>query len=74
MFLIELTGPDLMFLIVIISIVAACVIIYLLTPIIKRKQFEEQRANLKKREETFRANLKKLKPEEINSYNHKKTE
>ena len=36
-------------------------VVYLLTPIIKRKQYAEARANLKKREETFRANLKKLK-------------
>ena len=32
-------------------------------PIIKRKQYAEARANLKKREETFRANLKKLNGE-----------
>lgn len=65
MILFTLTQPDLKFFITIIVIVVACVAVYLLTPIIKRKQFAEQRANLKKREETFRANLKSLQPESI---------
>ena len=32
-------------------------------PIIKRKQFQEARENLRKREETFKANIKKLQGE-----------
>ena len=46
------------------GIVAAVFLVaYLLMPIIKRKQYAEARANLKKREETFRANLKRLNGE-----------
>lgn len=65
MILFKLTKPDLTFFIVLIAIIVICVAVYLLTPIIKRKQFEEARANLRKREETFRANLKNLQPNEI---------
>ena len=65
MILFKLTKPDLTFFIVLITIIVICVAVYLLTPIIKRKQFEEARANLRKREETFRANLKNLQPNEI---------
>lgn len=61
MLLFTLTKPDLIFIICVGSIVAIGVLVYLLTPIIKRKQFAEARANLKKREESFRANLENLR-------------
>ena len=60
MLLFTLTKPDLIFIICVGSIVAIGVLVYLLTPIIKRKQYAESRENLRKREETFKANLKKL--------------
>ena len=63
MMLFTITKPDLIFFIILAAIGGAFLLAYFLTPIIKRKQFEESRANLKKREETFRANLKKLNPE-----------
>ena len=71
MILFTLTKPDLTFFIVIMAIVAACVLVYFLTTVIKRKQFQEARTNLRKREETFRANLKNLQPEKIKSENEK---
>ena len=71
MILFKLTKPDLTFFIVILAIVAACVLVYFLTPVIKRKQYQEARTNLRKREETFRANLKNLQPEKIKSENEK---
>ena len=61
MLLFTLTKPDLIFVICVGSVILAGVIVYLLTPIIKRKQFAEARANLKKREESFRANLENLR-------------
>lgn len=60
MMLFKITTPDLIFFIILLVIIGAFALVYLLTPIVKRKQFAEARANLKKREETFRANLKNL--------------
>lgn len=48
---------DLVFFICLGVIVVICIAIYFLIPVFKRKQFEEQRANLKKREEVFKANM-----------------
>ena len=67
MMLFKITTPDLIFFILLAVIFGVAGLIYLLTPVFKRKQFEEARANLKKREETFRANLKKLSSEAANS-------
>ena len=61
MLLFTLTKPDLIFAICVGSVILAGFIFYLLTPVIKRKQFAEARANLKKREESFRANLENLR-------------
>ena len=58
--LFTLTKPDLIFVLCVGAVIAIGVISYLLTPIIKRKQFAESRENLKKREESFRANLEYL--------------
>jgi hypothetical protein len=74
MILFKLTKPDLTFFIAIVAIIAVCVLIYFLTPVIKRKQFEEARQNLRKREETFRANLKNLQPEQIKNESAKTNE
>ena len=63
MMLFTITKPDLIFFIILAAIAGVFALVYILTPIVKRKQFEEARANLRKREETFRANLKKLNPE-----------
>lgn len=60
MMLFKITTPDLIFFIILLVIIGVFALVYFLTPIVKRKQFAEARANLKKREETFRANLKKL--------------
>lgn len=69
-----LTTPDLIFFIILAVIIGAFVLVYLLTPIVKKKQFEEARANLKKREETFRANLKNLNPDTYKEQKHEEEE
>lgn len=61
----KLKSPDIWFFSILIGIVVVCVAIYFLIPIINHKVYEERRENLKKREETFRANLKNLKPENV---------
>ena len=61
--LFQLTKPDLIFFIAIVVAILLILVWYFLQPIIKRKQFAEARENLKKREETFRANLKTLNQE-----------
>ncbi len=61
----KLKSPDIWFFSILIGIVVVCVAIYFLIPIINHKVYEERRENLKKREKTFRANLKNLKPENI---------
>ena len=58
--LFQLTKPDLIFFIAIAVAILLIFVWYFLQPIIKRKQLAEARENLKKREETFRANLKTL--------------
>ncbi|MGM9968807.1 MAG: hypothetical protein ACI35S_00255 [Anaeroplasma sp.] len=66
MFLLNaLKKADIIFFSVCIGIIVVAVAIYFLIPIINRKEYAQRRENLKKREETFRANLKSLKPEEI---------
>ena len=39
-------------------IIAICVAVYFLIPVLNKKQYQEQRDNLKKREESFKANAK----------------
>lgn len=54
MFLLNsLKSADIVFFIMLVVIVAACVGVYFLIPVIKRKQFDEQKENLRKREEAF---------------------
>jgi len=50
-------GPvDVVFFIVCAVLIAAIVGIYFLIPVINKKQYQEQRENLKKREEAFKSN------------------
>ncbi len=48
---------DIVFFIVCAVIIAAVVGVYFLIPVINKKQYQEQRENLKKREEAFKSNL-----------------
>lgn len=50
--------PDWLFLIIVCVIIAVCVGLYFIMPIINHKKYEQQRAELKKREEIFIANQK----------------
>lgn len=61
--LFKLTKADKDFFIFLGIIVGVFLVVYLLMPIIKRKQYAESRENLRKREETFKANLQRLKGE-----------
>jgi uncharacterized membrane protein YgaE (UPF0421/DUF939 family) len=57
---VKINPVDIVFLIIIAVVVAGIVTFYFLQPIIRKKEIEEQRANFKKREATFRENLKQL--------------
>ena len=61
--LFKLTKADREFFMFLGILVGIFLVGYLLMPIIKRKQFQEARENLRKREETFKANIKKLQGE-----------
>ena len=52
----SLTTTDLIFFIMLGVILALVVGVYFLIPVINKKQYQEQRENLKKREEAFHAN------------------
>lgn len=64
---ITLHKADIALLIIILVVVAGIVTFYFLQPVIRKKEFEEQRANFAKREETFRENLKVLQGEKENT-------
>ena len=75
MFLLNaLKTPDIVFFVLMGVVVAIGIAVYFLIPIVKHKEFEERRENLKKREEVFRANLKSLKSENVVSENKTSTE
>ena len=61
----DLKRPDIIFFVSLIVIAVICVAIYFLIPVFNKKVYEERRANLKKREETFRKNLKSLQAESV---------
>ena len=66
MFLLNsLRTPDIIFFSCCAADIVLIIAIYFLIPVIKRKEFAQRRENLKKREETFRKNLKSLKPESV---------
>ncbi len=53
-------GPiDIVFFVICAVIIAAIVGVYFLIPVLNKKQYQEQRENLKKREEAFKVNQKK---------------
>ncbi|MCM1395828.1 MAG: hypothetical protein NC132_06980, partial [Corallococcus sp.] len=60
----NLGGVDIAFFIICAVIVVAIVGIYFLIPVFNKKQYQEQRENLRKREEAFKSNATK-KAEEI---------
>ena len=47
---------DIVFFVILGVIIAICIGIYFLIPVINKKHYEEQRENLKKREVAFKAN------------------
>ena len=53
-----LQAVDIIFFVVIVALVALCVGIYFLIPLINKKQYQEMRDNLNKREVAFKANFK----------------
>ena len=60
--LLALNSPkqvDIIFFIVLGAIVALCVIFYFLIPVFNKKQYREQRENLKKREVAFKSNIRR---------------
>lgn len=68
---------DVIFFIVCAVLVALGVGYYFLIPVIHKKQYQEQRDNLKLREESFKRNLNRQKSEEslaVDSEEGKKTE
>lgn len=56
-FINSLKPVDVVFIIVCVAIVAIAVGIYFLIPVFNKKQYKEQRDNLRKREEAFKSNL-----------------
>lgn len=56
-FINTLKPVDVVFIIVCVAIVAIAVGIYFLIPVLNKKQYKEQRDNLRKREEAFKSNL-----------------
>ena len=51
-----LTSTDRVFFIILALIVVIIIAIYFLIPVFNKKQYQEQRENLKKREEAFKTN------------------
>lgn len=54
-----LNSTDVIFFIVIAAIVVLAIGFYFLLPVINRKQYKEQRSNLKKREAAFQSNIRR---------------
>ncbi len=54
-----LKSTDIIFFIVLAAIVVLCVIVYFLIPVFNKKQYREQRENLKKREVAFKSNIQR---------------
>ena len=55
----SLKQVDIIFFIVLGAIIALCVIVYFLIPVFNKKQYKEQRDNLKKREVAFKSNIQR---------------
>lgn len=54
-----LGSVDIIFFVVIGALIALAVAIYFLIPVFNKKQYKEQRENLKKREASFKANVQR---------------
>lgn len=54
-----LGSVDIIFFVVIGALIALAVAIYFLIPVFNKKQYKEQRENLKKREASFKANIQR---------------
>lgn len=54
-----LKPTDIIFFIVLAVIIGLCVAVYFLIPVINKKQYQEQRENLKKREAAFKSNIRR---------------
>lgn len=61
----KLGNVDIGFFIACVAIVVLIVVIYFLIPVFNKKQYQEQRENLKKREAAFHANKKVDKEEPL---------
>lgn len=60
----SLGTTDIVFFVVLALIVVLIVAVYFLIPVFNKKQYQEQRDNLRKREVAFKANLKLNSKEE----------
>ncbi len=67
-FINELKPVDIVFFIICVAIVAIGIGVYFLIPVFNKKQYQEQRDNLRKREEAFKSNYT------ANSVSSKETE
>lgn len=54
-----LNSTDIVFFIVLAAIVVVCIAVYFLIPVFNKKQYKEQRDNLKKREVAFKSNIQR---------------
>ena len=63
----ELGPVDVGFFIVCGVLIVICILIYFLIPIINKKQYQEMRDNLKKREVAFKAGLKDTDSAEVDA-------
>jgi len=68
-----LKSVDIIFFIVCLAIVAIGIGFYFLIPVLNKKQYQEQRENLKKREEAFNSNKKITNSAEAAVENSEKT-
>lgn len=57
LFINQLKSVDIVFFIVCAALVVIGVGVYFLIPVLNKKQYQEQRDNLRKREEAFKSNL-----------------
>ncbi len=53
----SLGNVDIIFFVVLAALIALCIAFYFLIPVFNKKQYREQRENLKKREAAFRTNI-----------------
>ncbi len=54
-----LSSTDIIFFVVLGVLVVLCIVAYFLIPVINKKQYQEMRDNLKKREAAFQSNVKR---------------